>query len=102
MLESQFDAVQYPALVKEWQRPKCTSLPIKEPGHPAQSPRQAPWTLSSVVDIWRDELIVPVPKKNNLPSCYNWHGIRKSQNHPQAIATGLLPDGCTDMIFAAR
>jgi len=75
-----------------------------------------------VVDSWRDALIIPVPKKGNLQSCVNWHGIsfldvigkvfaRAVQSHLLVIAKGLLPDsqcgfrkgrGCTDMIFAAR
>jgi len=63
-----------------------------------------------------------VPKKGNLQSCDNWHGIslldvvgkvfvRVIQNCLQVIAERLLPDsqcgfckgkGCTNMIFLER
>ena len=80
------------------------------------------WGSGHVVDDWRNALIVPVPKKENLQSCDNWRGIslldvmgkilaRIIQDRLQVIAESILPDsqsgfrkgcGCLDMIFVAR
>ena len=71
---------------------------------------------------WRNALIVPVPKKDDLQYCDNWRGIslldvvgklfaRIVQDCLQVIAEKLFPDsqydfrkdqGCVNMIFAAR
>ena len=36
---------------------------------------QIVWKEGCVFKDWRDALIVPVPKKDNLQSCNNWRGI---------------------------
>ena len=83
---------------------------------------QIVWREGCVFKDWRNALIVPVPKRDDLQSCYNWYGIslldvagklfaRIIQDHLQVIVEGLLPDtqcdfrrnrGCADMIFVAR
>eukprot|EP00117_Sycon_ciliatum_P023228 scpid30807/ scgid4805/ Transposon TX1 uncharacterized 149 kDa protein; ORF 2 len=80
------------------------------------------WAKGSVVDDWRNAVVVPVPKKGDLRCCDNWRGIslldvagkvfaRVMQDRLQVVAEEILPDsqcgfrrgrGCTDMIFCAR
>ena len=80
------------------------------------------WAKGSVVDDWRNAVVVPVPKKGDLRCCDNWRGIslldvagkvfvRVMQDRLQVMAEEILPDsqcgfrrgrGCTDMIFCAR
>ena len=33
------------------------------------------WRDGEVVADWKDPKVVPVPKKGDLHSCDNWHGI---------------------------
>ena len=80
------------------------------------------WAVGQVPAEWRDAIVVPVPKKDDLRSCDNWRGIslldvagkvfaRVIQDRLQAFAEDVLPDsqcgfrqerGCVDMIFVAR
>ena len=79
------------------------------------------WREDKVVDDWKDAVVVPIPKKENLQFCDNWQGIslldivgksfaRIIQERLQAIAEHTLPEsqhgfrkgrGCVDMIFVA-
>lgn len=80
------------------------------------------WNARSVVQDWKDAVIVPIPKKGDLKKCDNWRGIslldvvgkvftRIMQDRLQVVAESVLPEsqcgfrkgrGCVDMIFAAR
>ena len=80
------------------------------------------WNARSVVQDWKDAVIVPIPKKGDLRKCDNWRGIslldvvgkvftRIMQDRLQVVAESILPEsqcgfrkgrGCVDMIFAAR
>ena len=33
------------------------------------------WLKGTVVDDWRDAVVVPIPKKGDLHDCDNWRGI---------------------------
>ena len=77
------------------------------------------WNSGCVPQEWRNASLVPVPKKGDLLSCDNWHGIslmdvvgkvfaRIIQQHLQAIMEKEVADsqcgfhcsrGCTDMVF---
>ena len=80
------------------------------------------WAQGTVVEDWRDAVVVPIPKKGDLKLCDNWRGISLLdvagkvfawilQDRLQGIAEKVLPEsqcgfrkgrGCTDMVFAAR
>ena len=80
------------------------------------------WEEQTVVQDWKDAVVVPIPKKGNLNHCDNWRGIslldvvgklfgRILQERLQVLAESLLPEsqcgfrkgrGCTDMIYVAR
>eukprot|EP00117_Sycon_ciliatum_P039014 scpid35652/ scgid3339/ Craniofacial development protein 2; p97 bucentaur protein len=80
------------------------------------------WLEGTVVDDWRDAVVVPIPKKGDLHHCDNWRGIslldvvgkllaRILQDRLKAIAENVLPDsqcgfrkgrGCVDMVYVAR
>ena len=36
---------------------------------------QAIWKEGEVVADWKNAEVVPIPKKGDLQSCENWHGI---------------------------
>ena len=77
------------------------------------------WRECSVPGDWRDAILVPIPKKGDLSSCDNWHGIslldvvgkvvaRVLQVRLQKLAEEELPESqcgfrkgrsCADMIF---
>ena len=80
------------------------------------------WKESSVPCDWRDVILAPIPKKGDLTSCDNWHGIsllevvgkvvaQVIQERLQKIAEEELPESqcgfrkgrsCADMIFTVR
>ena len=83
---------------------------------------QVMWRKGEVVADWKNDVVVPIPKKGDLQRCDNWRGIslldvvgkvfaRVIQERLQVIAESLLPEsqcgfrkgrGCCDMIFVAR
>ena len=80
------------------------------------------WEDGEVVSAWRDAVIVPIPKKDDLRCCDNWRGIslldvvgkimaRILKERLEVVADRILPEfqcgfrkgrGCIDMIFVAR
>ena len=80
------------------------------------------WKGGVVVGGWRDAVILPIAKKEDLTRCENWRGIslldvagkvfvRILQDRLQTVAEEILPKsqcgfrkgrGCANMIFAAR
>ena len=81
------------------------------------------WRECSVPGDWRDAILVPIPKKGDLSSCDNWHGISLLDVVRKVVARVLLQvrlqklaeeelsesqcefrkgRSCTDMIFTVR
>ena len=61
------------------------------------------WRSGTVVDDWKNAVIVPIPKKGDLRKCNNWRGIslldvagkvfaRVIQTRLQAIADSIVPE----------
>ena len=80
------------------------------------------WREEQVPSVWRDAVLVPIPKKGDLTLCDNWRGISSldvvgklfakiMQSRLQMVVEDLVPDyqcgfrkggGCMDMTFCAR